>query len=431
MLDKVTPPPKQTARSNDGDDSSDGGWEDDDEPVKTPSKPPPATNNKGVGGLKKAVSAPPPTSKPPPVRVPSGPPKSAPPSEAKPPTPAIPSAPLPTTGLPRGPPPGGAPTATAMPPQAPVNESKADGSTPPVGGPPSSAPPAATQMKKPSGPPPATEKSRKRLSVFAQAMSTVNETPMTVAQEEAEKLDKALAEESARSNMSAVKELLGANQRIHELESEVHELHKKIERAESRATHAPGSAEALSRETTLEKELAATTDALQISRSTIRTLETTIGELQSSLTSVDTTSALSLGNVNFSEESAKSAERMRALEDGLIRAKEEKDRAIRVLISILGPEKIATFLNKHAGSTDILSALQEHFAGQVNFDPNNPNSSGGSSRGPGPLSGKTSFSKPAKSKGHKAGKSVPTMGANRSRIDEFFKGSGTIMGYGV
>ena len=255
--------------------------------------------------------------------------------------------------------------------------------------------------------------------------------PVSVAEEDAANLAKALAEESSKSNMPAVKELLDANQRIHELESEVHELHKKIERAESRATHAPGSAEALSRETTLEKELAATADALHVSRATIRSLESTIGELQKSLTSADASSAFAFGNMNVEVEAGKSGERMRALEDSLIRAKEEKDRAVRVLITILGPDKIATFLNKHAGSPDILTSLQEHFASKVSFDPNNPNSSDSSSRGPGPLSGKTSHSKPAKSKGHKAGKSVPTMGAGRSRIDEFFKGSSSIMGYGV
>ena len=98
-------------------------------------------------------------------------------------------------------------------------------------------PPPAIK-KTPTGPPSAGEKSRKRLSVFAQAMNHGDAPPVSVAEEDAANLAKALAEESSKSNMPAVKELLDANQRIHELESEVHELHKKIERAESRATHA-------------------------------------------------------------------------------------------------------------------------------------------------------------------------------------------------
>ena len=384
MLEKVTQPPKQTAKSNDGDDSSDGGWEDDNEPVNTPPKAPQGSRPPGTGGLKKALSAPPPTSKPPPTRVPSGPPKSAMPLEAKPPTSLKSSTPPPAVELPSGPSLDADTATTAQPPQAPVNESKADGAALVTGNSlPSSVPPASTN-KTSDRPPSTSDKSRKRLSVFAQAMNQAKESPFPAAQEGSELLAKTLAEESARSNMPAVKELLDANQRIHELESEVHELHKKIERAESRAIHAPGSAEALSRETTLEKELEATTNALQVSRATIRSLETTIGELQNSLTSADASSALALGNVNYSGEAAVSAERMRVLEDGLMRAKEEKDRAIRVLISILGPEKIATFLNKNAGTTDILSALQEHFASKVTFDPNSPNSSGKNSRGPGP-----------------------------------------------
>ena len=46
---------------------------------------------------------------------------------------------------------------------------------------------------------------------------------------------------------ASMKELLSANQRIHELESELHDLKKKLERTESRHSHGPESAEGLTR----------------------------------------------------------------------------------------------------------------------------------------------------------------------------------------
>ena len=116
--------------------------------------------------------------------------------------------------------------------------------------------------------------------------------------------------------------------------------------------------------------------------------------------------------------------RIRALEDALIKAKTEKDRAVKVLISILGAEKVESFLDRHAGSADILTVLQKHFAKRTKWDLDNPGAQGMATsgtgapkvvgKGRGPLSGKTSHSKPAKSKGYKAGKSVPTLGAHRS-----------------
>jgi hypothetical protein len=252
----------------------------------------------------------------------------------------------------------------------------------------------------------------------------------------------ALAAEANRNSGPVVQELLQANSRIHELESEMHDMQKRLERSESRNSHAPGSAESLGREYSLEKELSSALEALSVQKATTRSLELTINELQRSLT-VNDSAALGMDGFGVGgsmSDVVTGGSRIRALEDSLIKVKAEKDRAVKVLISILGPEKVSTFLDRHAGSPDILTALQKHFSTSLEWDVNTPGGGmmgGGNQNGPRvvgkgsvPLSGKTKNSKPAKSKGYKAGMGVPSLGAHRSRIDEFQKSS-KIMGYGV
>lgn len=55
-------------------------------------------------------------------------------------------------------------------------------------------------------------------------------------------------------------------------------------------------------------------------------------------------------------------EREKELENQLLRAKSDKDKAVRVIINLVGKDRMVEFLNRHAGSPDILDAMVETFA---------------------------------------------------------------------
>lgn len=405
MLEKVA----SKKQNKEADKDSDDNWSDDDSSPTTAK----SSVRQSLGGpLKKAATKPPEHSKAPPMKPPVNPVLNKKPPTAKPPGAVPPTATKPSDAAPAKP-------AAATPTEA-ATESKAEADRT-----------VAKSALRKSG----TEKTKKRLSIFAEAaaLSTGDRESKS---ENA--LKAALAMETSKSG--SMKEMLTANTRIHELESEMHDLQKRLERAESRNNHSQESAEGMSREYQLEKELSSALEALGVQKSTNRSLELTINELQRSLTMADHAKSLGMDPALDSgmDDVVTGGSRIRALEDSLIKVKGEKDRAVKVLISILGADKVGAFLDRHAGSPDILTALQTHFAKHTKWDIDNAGVTATSGtgapkimgKGKGPLSGKTSHSKPAKSKGYKAGMSVPTLGAHRSRIDEFQKSS-NIMGYGV
>lgn len=61
----------------------------------------------------------------------------------------------------------------------------------------------------------------------------------------------------------------------------------------------------------------------------------------------------------------KRSEREKDLEMMLLKTKKDKDKAIRIIVQIIGKDRIAAFLNRNAGSADILDKLLEYFANNV------------------------------------------------------------------
>jgi len=147
----------------------------------------------------------------------------------------------------------------------------------------------------------------------------------------------------------------------------VFELRKKLDRAVSRLAQAPGSAGALSRETELEKDLEAAQNKCMNLRHEKKSLEMTIRELQMRLTEADSAQLMAAGSSLMMADSLSPAARQnrpreKDLEEQLVKAKKDKDKAIRVLIQIIGKEKVNDFLTKNAGNPDILDALLANFS---------------------------------------------------------------------
>jgi hypothetical protein len=70
-------------------------------------------------------------------------------------------------------------------------------------------------------------------------------------------------------------------------------------------------------------------------------------------------------------------EREKELENMLLKTKRDKDKAIRIIVQIIGKDRIASFLNKHAGSPDILDKLLDYFATNVQLGTSGGSNSGG------------------------------------------------------
>lgn len=111
-------------------------------------------------------------------------------------------------------------------------------------------------------------------------------------------------------------------------------------------------------------------------------MELSVRELQIKLTEVeqpfDMKSARSpnpLNSPNFSssmtpfkdsnvEASLKRGEREKQLELLLQKTKKDKDKAIKLIVQIIGKDRIAGFLARYAGAPDILDRLLDHFGTQ-------------------------------------------------------------------
>ena len=124
------------------------------------------------------------------------------------------------------------------------------------------------------------------------------------------------------------------------------------------------------RELTLERDLDEAHRRIIDLRSEKVSLETSVKELQSRLTQEQSKNGS--GSSRGGSQSAAAAlsaaqhrgEREKELQTLLIKAKTDKDKAIRVIINLVGKEKMAEFLNQHAGSPDILDAMVTSFGSE-------------------------------------------------------------------
>lgn len=58
-------------------------------------------------------------------------------------------------------------------------------------------------------------------------------------------------------------------------------------------------------------------------------------------------------------------EREKELQNLLVKVKADKDKAVKVIINLVGKERMAEFLSQHAGSADILDAMIMAFGSEA------------------------------------------------------------------
>ncbi|CAE7471756.1 unnamed protein product, partial [Symbiodinium microadriaticum] len=181
---------------------------------------------------------------------------------------------------------------------------------------------------------------------------------------------------------------------------------------------------ALAREAELENQLERTYADIVNLKHEKNALKLSVKELQSRLTAAETNGSAptaSSTNIGSVEAAMRRSEREKDLEKQLVKAKKDKDKALKLLIQLIGKERVAEHLQQHIGEADVLESLVSAFSGHLK--------QGGASAGirerlSAPPDMKDASAK--KRKGHRvlgATKSpVATMGpaAFRSRIDEYF-----------
>jgi len=178
--------------------------------------------------------------------------------------------------------------------------------------------------------------------------------------------------------------------RIRELEEENAALNGKLVRALSRVAdlqaQGKGSAESraqILREQQLEKELDSSQDRIRKAAQENKMLERTVTALRQQLTAVEAKKDFGVGvgggggggdfsysgttgnamGLSAAAGGVRRAQERDPLKEMLIKAKQEKDKAVRALIHIIGKDRVAAFLHKNAGAPNILDALLETFGG--------------------------------------------------------------------
>lgn len=176
-----------------------------------------------------------------------------------------------------------------------------------------------------------------------------------------------------------------------------------------------------SREAELEAQLEKTHSELIAARREKAALEKSVLELQDRLTMAEThgSSTLSMeqGKIGTMEANIRRGEREKDLEKQLVKVKKEKDKALRLLISLIGKDRIADHLQQHAGAPDLLDSLVTAFGSH------NGHSYGHTQGGPPMVQGtatRNNHHRPRTAGNAKS--TVSTLGRAhyRSRIDEYF-----------
>jgi hypothetical protein len=103
-------------------------------------------------------------------------------------------------------------------------------------------------------------------------------------------------------------------------------------------------------------------------RSEKASLEGSVKELQGRLTSEQRKNGANMSSAGAGTMSAAllsaaqgRGEREKELQNLLVKVKADKDKAVKVIINLVGKERMASFLSQHAGSADILDAMIAHF----------------------------------------------------------------------
>ena len=153
------------------------------------------------------------------------------------------------------------------------------------------------------------------------------------------------------------------------LKDENSELRKKLEQAEAKlllTKSAAGPSMIQGREAELGKELDTAYGRINILKEEKHTLEASIKALHARLGiaegKIEAASKVHISNI-LSVDSLKRNEREQDLEKQLVKARKDKDKAIKLIILLVGKEKMGDFLKNHAGSPDILDEMVNNFGG--------------------------------------------------------------------
>lgn len=202
-----------------------------------------------------------------------------------------------------------------------------------------------------------------------------------------------------------------ANERIKELEFEVFELKKKLDRAESRLLQPAGPVGSSSREVTLEKDLDYAHTLIAVMKKERKALEQSVNELQNRLTAAETANAAAKApssDVTSLEATLMRGELQKKLEMQLLKAKDDKDKAIRLIIHLIGKERVNEFIAQHAGSADILDSMLKTFS----MSPNQTSANQSANK----LSSSSKLKTSKSAAANKNAWAVP-----KSRIDDYFR----------
>lgn len=153
--------------------------------------------------------------------------------------------------------------------------------------------------------------------------------------------------------------------KIRDLEALNFDLKRKLEKAESRLAQQSFILCSKEREAELEKELDKSYDRINTLKSENSSLHDSVKALQIRLTLAETKSNEIISKPiipMIPEKDIKNMERMKEMEKQLLKMKEDKDKVIRLIILLIGKDRMSTFLKNHANDDDILSALVDTFS---------------------------------------------------------------------
>ncbi len=328
-------------------DNSDSDWSEDE------SAPAPVISTNNIT-IKSAVSKPPIHSKPPPARPNSG--YVAPPPPAAPPTASV---------------------AKSLPPPPPSisaqNASNNNNTVPPpplqIKLPPPPAPgPTVNNQQIDTSAPPGPPGQTKRQSIKIQD----NSEELAKLKSELQELMEQLGDKDEVIS-SLQDDLVDNKRRLADAEGKLAAALVKNNSDTRSAAAIAASTSANTREAELGRELDTAYNRINELKGEKMQLESSIKALTVRLTltesKLEATSQKQNNSVLSFESTFKKSDRETTLETQLVKAKRDKDKAVRLVILLIGKEKVAEFLKKHAGAPDILDKLIESY-GSGKFNDN-------------------------------------------------------------
>ena len=159
--------------------------------------------------------------------------------------------------------------------------------------------------------------------------------------------------------------------KIRDLEAVIFDLKRKLEKAESRLNQQSFILGSKAREAELEKELDTSYERINALKTENGSLQDSVKALQIRLTLAETKNneALAIPIIpKVPEKDIKSMERMKEMEKQLLKMKDEKDKVVRLIILLIGKDRMSQFLKTHSNEDDILSALVENFSNGTSLE---------------------------------------------------------------